>query len=141
MPLKSILLTAAFLLPSGLAGAEPYTLLVFENATERAKRVDTGEVGAAYWDGYAAFAAEAQSAGILRGGTVLHADEKTLSLSLQDGNSRRAEAMDANAPLKLGGFFKIDVASEDEALAWAAKLPAARSGRIEIRADYPAPRM
>jgi hypothetical protein len=141
MSLKPLLLTAALLMPAGLAAAEPYTLLVFESATERAKRLDTGEVGTTYWAGYAAFAAEAQSAGILRGGAVLHTDEKTLSLSVEDGNPKRAEAMDASAPLKLGGFFKIDVASEDEALAWAAKLPAARSGRIEIRADYPAPQM
>ncbi|MFN4158898.1 MAG: YciI family protein [Gemmobacter sp.] len=41
--------------------------------------------------------------------------------------------------LILGGFFQIDVASLDEAMAWAAKLPAASPGAVEIRTTGQAP--
>ncbi|MFN3970878.1 MAG: YciI family protein [Gemmobacter sp.] len=41
--------------------------------------------------------------------------------------------------LILGGFFQIDVASLDQAMAWAAKLPAASPGAVEIRTTGQAP--
>jgi hypothetical protein len=42
---------------------------------------------------------------------------------------------------QLGGFYLIDVESEDEALDWAAKIPSSRYGRIEVRPlmQIPAP--
>jgi hypothetical protein len=33
----------------------------------------------------------------------------------------------------LGGYYFIDVETQEEALAWAAKCPGARHGRIEVR--------
>ncbi len=34
---------------------------------------------------------------------------------------------------QLGGFFLIEAASRDEAVAWAGKVPAARYGSVEVR--------
>jgi hypothetical protein len=34
---------------------------------------------------------------------------------------------------RLGGYYVIDVESLDEALEWAARIPSARHGTIEIR--------
>jgi hypothetical protein len=39
----------------------------------------------------------------------------------------------ADVTEQLGGFYLIDVDSLDEALAWAAKIPGARTGSIEVR--------
>ena len=33
----------------------------------------------------------------------------------------------------LTGYFLIEVESEDEAIAWAAKIPNARNGSVEVR--------
>ena len=43
--------------------------------------------------------------------------------------------------MRLSGYFQIDVADAASAIAWAAKIPGAKTGRIEIRAGYPAPGM
>jgi hypothetical protein len=34
---------------------------------------------------------------------------------------------------QLGGYYIVDVDTEDEALEWAGKIPSARYGRIEVR--------
>jgi hypothetical protein len=39
----------------------------------------------------------------------------------------------AEAKEVLGGYYLVDVASLDEALEWAAKIPSARLGGIEVR--------
>jgi hypothetical protein len=39
---------------------------------------------------------------------------------------------------QLGGYYLIDVASLDEAISWAAKIPSARLGSIEVRPVVPA---
>jgi hypothetical protein len=38
---------------------------------------------------------------------------------------------------QLGGYYLIEVESMDEALEWAAKLPSARYGSIEVRPLVP----
>jgi hypothetical protein len=38
---------------------------------------------------------------------------------------------------QLGGYFLIEVDSDEEARAWAAKVPAARYGSVEVRAVLP----
>jgi hypothetical protein len=43
--------------------------------------------------------------------------------------------------LVLGGFFVIDVADVSAATDWAAKLPAAETGAVEIRSAISAPGM
>ena len=34
---------------------------------------------------------------------------------------------------QLGGYYMVEVDTEDEALEWAAKIPSARYGKIEVR--------
>ncbi|HEX2168032.1 MAG TPA: YciI family protein, partial [Longimicrobiales bacterium] len=40
---------------------------------------------------------------------------------------------------QLGGYYLIDVASEAEALEWAARLPGAKRGSVEVRPLMPIP--
>ena len=46
----------------------------------------------------------------------------------------------AEAKQQLGGYYLLECESMDEALRWAAKIPAARSGSVEVREvmDYEA---
>jgi hypothetical protein len=124
-----------------MAMAAPFTLLIFENREELARRTDTGEKGATYWGSYAQFAEAAGKAGILRGGAALHTNDLVRSLTMQGGAMQEGEGFDADAPLRLSGYFQIDVADAPAAMVWASKIPAAATGRIEIRAGYPAPSM
>lgn len=139
--LTPMLAAATLTLWATAAAAEPYTLMIFETTGELALRTDPGEAGKAYWAGYGRFAQEATAAGILKGGTALHATEKVSAVTLVGGNAETDAAFDNGAATRLSGFFQIDVASEADAIAWASRIPAAATGRIEIRAGYPAPGM
>ena len=124
---------ALALAPASLAAAEPFTLLIYETPEELALRTAKGDAGAAYWGGYGAFAAEAGAAGILRGGAALHTGAAHI------GTVGPVAARDTG--LRISGYFQIDVATMEDATAWAARIPAAASGRVEIVRGYPAPGM
>lgn len=114
------------------AEAKPFTLLIFESASELQLRTDQTDRGQAYWAGYGAFAKAAQEAGILRGGSALQTD---------GAFSRIVPAAATGAAPALSGYFQIDVADMAAALSWAAKIPAATTGAVEVREGYPAPGM
>lgn len=119
---KRLALTCLLALTAVSARAEPFVLLVHETEAEIARRADPGADGAAYWAAYAAFGAEAQAAGVLRGGAAMGTVPVFVTDSL------------AKTPLVLGGFFQIDVPDLASAQDWAAKLPAAATGVVEVRA-------
>jgi len=135
--LALVLLAPATLLPEA-AHAEPFTLFIYETASDIALRTDATGAGAAYWAGYATFGAEAQAAGILRGGAALQTDSTAFATLSAAGTNGGAFV---TAPLSLGGYFQIDVPDLATAELWAAKLPASGTGAVEIRAGYPVPGM
>jgi hypothetical protein len=114
----------------GPALAEPFVLLIHETPDRIALRADAGAAGQAYWAGYAEFGKAAAEAGVLRGGAAM--------VPVPVGQVGTAAAP---AALVLGGFFLIDVADAAAATEWAAKLPAAASGGVEVRAAVSAPGM
>jgi hypothetical protein len=115
--------------------AQPFTLLIFEAPDQLALRGDTTSAGQAYWKAYGDFAVAAKEAGILRGGSALHSEPQVMTM--KDGQAREL----ASPPLQLTGYFQIDVSDRTAAIDWAARLPAATSGTVEIRQGYPAPGM
>jgi hypothetical protein len=123
-------LTALFALTTAPALAEPFVLLIHEAPEQLALRTDPGPDGAAYWAAYADFGREAAAAGIMKGGAAMIPAPVAV-----------AGSMDAAGPLTLGGYFLIDVADAAAAQGWAEKLPAARTGAVEVRAVVPAPGM
>ncbi len=124
-----IRLALALSIAASPLAAEPYVLLIHETPDQIALRSDAGAAGQAYWGAYAAWGQEATAAGILRGGAAMvPVPEATLG------------TLDATT-LVLGGFFQIDTPDLATAKAWAAKLPAAKSGAVDIRAAVQAPGM
>jgi len=123
-------------LAPSFARAEAFTLVIQESPAEFAKRADKGEAGMAYWKAYADFGKQAGEAGILRGGAAL--DSLNGGLSLTDAGTN---PFDAGTGLVFGGYFQIDVTNVDAAKEWALKIPAARTGRIDILPNVPGPAM
>ena len=65
--------------------------------------------------------------GLMPPSSAITVDNTGESLSTQDGPF-------VEAPEYVGGFWVIDVADEDAAVAWAARASKALGGRIEVRA-------
>jgi hypothetical protein len=117
------------LLLAAPAAAEPFVLLIHESPGQIALRADRGAAGQAYWGAYAAWGAEAAAAGVMTGGAAMVPVPAATLGTLAPG------------ALVLGGFFQIDVPTVQDAQAWAAKLPAAQTGAVEIRAVVAMPGM
>jgi hypothetical protein len=90
--------------------------------------------------GYAEFFESAAAAGVLRGGEALHPAEQATTITVADGKDGSISTISGPAvqtPEILGGFYLIEAASLDEATSWAAQIPAAWRGKIELRPVVP----
>ena len=88
---------------------------------------------AAAYELYTAFANEARQAGVLVGGDELAATRTATTVRVRDGQTLVTDGPYAETKEVLGGYFVLECASMDEALDWAAKIPGAHHGSVEVR--------
>jgi hypothetical protein len=82
------------------------------------------------------FGEAAAAAGVLRGGEALHPATMATTITVADGKGGDVLVTDgpyAEAKEILGGFYVIEAADLDEATRWAAKIPTAWRGKVELR--------
>lgn len=108
-----------------------YMLTILEPHGQRAER--TLEQGRDMYQRMVAFGTDLQSRGVLLAVEALKSDAEGRRLTVRDGRRRVVDGPFAEAREMIGGFFLIDVASRDEALAIAAECPAAQWATIEVR--------
>ena len=82
---------------------------------------------------YMKFTEDVQSRGILLGANQLQPSSTATVVHVEDGKTLTTDGPFAETKEVLGGYYLIDVDTLDEALDWAAKLPSARYGHIEVR--------
>jgi hypothetical protein len=82
---------------------------------------------------YFAYSEEIDRAGIVVASEALHPVETAKSVRLRDGERLVTDGPFAETRETLGGFYMVDVDSEEEALEWAARIPSARFGTVEVR--------
>ena len=82
---------------------------------------------------YFAYTEALKSAGKHVAGDALQPTATAKSLRVRDGDVATTDGPFAETKEALGGYYLVDVESEDEALEWAAKIPSARYGTIEVR--------
>jgi hypothetical protein len=102
-----------------------------------------------YWDQppenqfshqYTEFARRATAAGVMRGGEALHSVDMSTTITVSGGEGGEVMLIDgpyAEAKEVLGGYFVLDAADLDEAIDWAAQIPAAWRGKVELRPIAP----
>ena len=87
---------------------------------------------------YMAFSNELVEAGAFVGGNQLHPTAAATTVRVRDGERLVTDGPYAETKEALGGYYLIEADSVDEALDWAAKVPSARLGSIEVRPVVPA---
>ncbi len=100
----------------------------------------TPEDGAQLMAAYEAFGREATEAGALRGGEGLQPTSTATTVRVRDGERMLTDGPFAETREQLGGYFLLECADLDEAIGWAAKIPDAANGSVEVRPvmDYSA---
>jgi|SRR6187455_917457 hypothetical protein len=108
-----------------------YMLMLVEPVGQREER--GVEAGKLVYDRMLGFAEALKQRGLLRGVESLAGLEKGARLQVRDGTARVLDGPFAEAKEMVGGFFLLDVATLDEALALAAECPAAEWCTVEVR--------
>jgi hypothetical protein len=74
-----------------------------------------------------------KEAGVLRDLNGLHPPAAGARISFEGGTPKVTDAPFPGVQEVLGGYWMIDVASRDEAIAWASRCPASGNEIIEVR--------
>ena len=108
-----------------------YMLLIVEPPGQRAERgLQAGEQAYAEM---LRFAEALQARGVLRGVESLASDAKGARVQVRDGRPSLVDGPFTEAKEMVGGFFLLDCATREEAVAIAAECPAAAWCTVEVR--------
>ena len=107
-----------------------FMLMFFDSAANQAYNPVPGHDGVAAWGAQAGAMGQA---GVIVAGHGLQGRETATTLRLRDGVRQVQDGPFADTKEQLGGYVVIDVASLDDALAWAARSPTAATGTVEVR--------
>jgi len=81
---------------------------------------------------YRAFGEEARAAGVLAAGNELGSTRDATTVRVRD-ETLVTDGPYAEVKEALGGFYVLECASMDDALDWAARIPGAEHGAVEVR--------
>jgi hypothetical protein len=100
----------------------------------------TAEETAATFQAHGEFGQAAGEAGVFGGGDGLQPTATATTLRVRDGERMLTDGPYAETKEQLGGYYALECKDLDEALAWAARIPEAKTGAIEVRPviDYAA---
>jgi hypothetical protein len=94
--------------------------------------VQPGDV-TAMLDGYRKFGEEVHGNGAYVAGEALESTAAATTVRVKDGERLLTDGPFAETKEQLAGFYLLDCADLDEAVAYAAKIPGAQSGCVEVR--------
>ena len=103
-----------------------YMILIYE--AETAQEPDQAEMQK-WFD----VTEEMQKAGVMVAGDALHPTATATTVRIRGGETVVSDGPFAETKEQLGGYYIVDVADLDEATAWAARMPNAGRGSIEVR--------
>jgi hypothetical protein len=108
-----------------------YIALIFGDETAYMQR-SPAELDAEM-QGYAVFNQAAAASGTLRGGEMLQPTTTATTVRVRNGQPLITDGPFAETKEQLAGFYILECANLDEALALAAQIPAASFGCVEVR--------
>ena len=111
-----------------------YALLIYVEPWDSTPEQDTEVMNA-----YNAFTRAAVAADVMRGGEALHEAKTATSVRVRNGQTLVTDGPFAETKEHFGGFYLIEAPTLDEAIKWAAKIPGALRGTIEVRPVWEIP--
>jgi hypothetical protein len=82
---------------------------------------------------YYQFTQELEQSGAMVAGNALQPTETATTVRVRNDETLTTDGPFAETKEQLGGYYLVDVGSIDEALEWAAKIPGAWHGSVEVR--------
>lgn len=107
-----------------------YVCLIYENGKLEDTHPDTAQ---AIYGEYYKLTEDARNKGVMRESADLSDLSSATTVRLREGKRLLTDGPYAETKEVLTGFFSFECASLDEALDWAARIPSARWGSVEVR--------
>ncbi|MBI3243399.1 MAG: YciI family protein [Chloroflexi bacterium] len=107
-----------------------YMLLMYANESQAPKSPEEYQAAAQAWQ---ALGKEVEAAGVLVSNNGLSSVTDATTVRVRDGKTLTADGPFAETHEQLGGYYLLDCKDLDEAVRWAAKIPSAKYGSIEVR--------
>lgn len=116
-----------------------YALLIYaaEKDWVAKSKKEQEDVYNEYW----AYTTELKNSGKMLSCEPLDPTPTATTIRVRTGKTVHSDGPFADTKEQLGGIYVIDVKDLNEAIAWASKIPDARSGSIEIRPLMKLPEM
>jgi hypothetical protein len=106
-----------------------FTIYIDESQREAASDEDRQATAQAY----GVLTQEMGQKGVLLAGEGLYPTQTATTVRVRDGERSVTDGPFAETKEQLGGFYVLDCKDLDDAIEWAAKIPGAQQGSIEIR--------
>ena len=107
-----------------------YALLIY---TQEATEEPAPEEIAAQIEAYDAFTKHVVERGAMKAGEALQPTATATTVRVRDGRTISTDGPFAETKEVLGGFYLVEAADLDEAIGYAAMIPSATHGSIEVR--------
>ncbi|CAN5607792.1 YciI family protein [soil metagenome] len=108
-----------------------YMLLMYSSEAEAPQYTPEEHQAAAR--AWYTFTAEAKAAGVWLANNGLSATTDATTVRVRDDKMLIVDGPFAETHEQLGGYFLLDCKDLDEAISWAAKIPGAKYGSVEVR--------
>ena len=108
-----------------------YLLLIYDD--EKAFAMKSQEELGAVMGAYQKYTDDMKESGNWLSGEALQPTMTATTVRVQNGKTLTTDGPFAETKEQLGGFYMVDAKDLDEAIEWAAKIPAADGGSIEVR--------
>jgi hypothetical protein len=108
-----------------------YMALIYADETEWASL--SSEERSSTYERYQELARAATEAGVMQGGHELGPTRDATTVRVRGGEALVTDGPYAEVKEALGGYFLFECDSLDDALEWAARVPAAEHGAVEVR--------
>jgi hypothetical protein len=112
-----------------------YMLLIQEPVGQRQARTEAE--GRAVWDRMLKFADRLKQRGVLLAAESLVSQDRSSRIKVSGGRAQVVDGPFAEAKEMVGGFFLLNCATREEAMAIARECPAAEWAAVEVRATGP----
>ncbi len=108
-----------------------YLMLIYSSEVEdmKASPAEQEAVMGEYW----AFTNEIREKGLNLGGEALQPTNTATTVRVREGKILTTDGPFAETKEQLGGYYLLNCENLDQAIEYAAKIPGARYGSIEIR--------
>ena len=108
-----------------------YLLMIYQNEAEYGK-IDAA-TGKKMMEEYGAFTQSIIQSGNFKAGDALQPTTTATTVRVRDGKTATTDGPFAETKEQLGGYYELDCKDLDEAIKWAAQIPGASSGCVEVR--------